>query len=611
MWGLDETGHFKTDAENSSQLMGRVAALVGNTSSADASQGSVAQRVLAELTAVHASLALEQEHCAEARLSAKEKGKRLMFLFQCDLLPGVSGKILEAKSSRDNMRAQQVSWQLKCAGWVFITLLNLAMLTYILLFALNQSVNRQGAWALSFLLWLVVEILLVSSLTVLFTHVLVPSLIMKDVNKIKAKLVDSIRAFNNSIKQVRSGGEEGDAEDGQQQKPFSSTDFLFVSSRLAKQWSGLREAKIIAQFRTPWPKQSYQREASVSGMYSKKFSALGRSASILAIFFLSNLLQVPPSLQDMLVQMLTTTVVGYTVVIHVDLYRVFPVLVVLPVVVVAVVLHFVIQSRRAQEQLRRQKLLGEGDRKYAGAPKESRGVRKFAAIVPEQGGDEHPGLDSEDRGEPIGALHTPVPSTVHVSRRASAIQGMRVLDALHRPERPAAAATIIESAEGCSMSSEMSCSSESVSTDEDAVAHPHSRSIKQAAEERKMETCVEELELEDLSASEAPDGRGQAAGTALHGQSGAQDSDSDSFPDCLLSDFSDDEVGIDTGIRVPSPVPPRSAGQPRAPSPVVDADSVESVVFSSSSSSEGEEEGTESDSGEDWSSGEEEESERD
>jgi hypothetical protein len=117
-WGLDETGHFKSDAENTSKIWGLDSVLYLVGSSTGTSDGSVAQRVLQDLGIVYTALQAEEQHFADAKMTAKEKGKRLMYLFQCDLLPGVSGKILEAKSNRDNLQAQQVSWGAKCAGWV-------------------------------------------------------------------------------------------------------------------------------------------------------------------------------------------------------------------------------------------------------------------------------------------------------------------------------------------------------------------------------------------------------------------------------------------------------------------------------------------------------------
>ena len=457
VWGLDATGHFKSDEDNQSvwrRQLDTVLAALG-MSKQTAGSGSVAHRVLMDLNSVHLSLRLEEESAAIQSLSNREKGKRLMFLFQRDLLPGVSGKILESKGQRDNIAVTFVSWQAKVAGWTFIGLLNVGMLFYILLFAVSQTAHRQGAWALSFALWLVVEILFVSSAVVVFTHIFIPSLIMKDVNKIKAKLVDSIRAFNASIKQHREG-DEADNEEEQGDGSFSTTDYLFVSSRMAKKWSELREAKIIAQFRTPWPKQSYQREVNVSKSYSKKFSAFTRSASILAMFFLTNLVQVPPSVQDMLVQMCTTTALGYTILLHINLYKIFPVLVIIPLCIVATVVHFIIRSNAAAQQKSLDVVLNSTGSNSKGIVKitavRDSGIHtshKSSIVVAEERElDEEEKAGSDDAFDEAtnldGELHTALHlapgqsprggpiilgrnRTSHISRRASIQQGLQVL----------------------------------------------------------------------------------------------------------------------------------------------------------------------------------------
>ncbi len=436
VWGLDEQGHFKTDEENQSKLRKCLNTVSFFRNKAQtASTGSVSQRVLMDLVSVHAALRAEEESALTTDLTHKEKGKRLMFLFQRDLLPGISGKILESKGNRDNITTQHVSPAAKMCGWVFIGVLNVGMLFYILLFALQESTQRQGAWATSFALWLVVEILLVSSVMVVFTHIFIPSLIMKDVNQIKSKLVESIRAFNNSMKRR----EEGNDIEEEDTTAFSTTDYLFISSRLAKKWPTLREAKIIAQFKTPWPKQSYQRELNVSKQYKKKFSFLTRSASILAMFFLTNLIVVPASLQDMIIGMCTTTAMGYTVLLHVDLYRVFPVLVIIPTLIIAVIVHFFIQSSKASSKRSLEKMLGDGKKTTPWG----QSSKQLAKIAPER----RSTVILDERTNLGGQLNLPLlpveasPFTLidgnkakHTSRRASIKQGLQVLGEMRRQQ---------------------------------------------------------------------------------------------------------------------------------------------------------------------------------
>lgn len=359
IWGLDDDGYFIRPAEKgSSGITGMLMRTMGKLDQTE----DVAQSILADLEAIHRALAAETQELEIAQLVARMKagaaeaekhtdvelirwqrkvGRRLLYLFQRDLMPGISGKILESKGERDNKRSLGVPLWQKITGWAFIGLLNVLMLFYILLFALNQPAPRQSAWARSFALWLVVEIFLVSTGIVLATHIVLPSLILSDVNKIKKRLLENISRFNSGL-HTQDGGSS--SED------FNAADYLFVSTRLAKQIPDLREAKIVAQFRTPWPKQSYHHVTQVSKIYSKKFTAVGRSAYLLVMFTLTNVLSLPLNFQDIVIEMLSTVVVGYTVLLHMDLYHIYPALVILPLIVVGLIVHFVISSNSSEVQ---------------------------------------------------------------------------------------------------------------------------------------------------------------------------------------------------------------------------------------------------------------------
>ena len=102
--------------------------------------------------------------------SRKEQEKRLIFLFQCDLLPGISGQILQSKGNRDFAKPRPIEWKYKCMGWITILIINASMLFYILLFALQQSDHNQNAWFRSFLLWILMDIVIVSSMIVVIHY---------------------------------------------------------------------------------------------------------------------------------------------------------------------------------------------------------------------------------------------------------------------------------------------------------------------------------------------------------------------------------------------------------------------------------------------------------
>jgi hypothetical protein len=138
---------------------------------------------------------------------------------------------------------------------------------------------------------------------------------------------------------------------------FNTAKYLFLSYRLACQYPDMKIAQIIRQFSTPWPRQSYHRVTDMSQEYQSKFAALSRSISMVVMFFLSNLLTVPLAIQDMIVQMATTTVTGYTVLLHIQLYHVYPLLVAIPTIFVALVVHFFVQSNRSQGKVAFAKML--------------------------------------------------------------------------------------------------------------------------------------------------------------------------------------------------------------------------------------------------------------
>jgi hypothetical protein len=127
--------------------------------------------------------------------TVKDQSKRLLYLFQKDLSPGITGEILESKDQRDNITLKPVSQKIKFLAWFFLGVLDLGMLFYVFLFALSQDSHRQAAWGRSLGIYLLLDIVLISTLMVIFMHVLLPSLIMRDVGKIKKKVTESIKEF--------------------------------------------------------------------------------------------------------------------------------------------------------------------------------------------------------------------------------------------------------------------------------------------------------------------------------------------------------------------------------------------------------------------------------
>jgi hypothetical protein len=301
------------------------------------------------------------------------KSKRLLFLFQKDLIPGITGEILESKEQRDNVILEPVSARMKVIGWIFLGGLNLGMLFYVFLFAVSQDSHRQVAWGRSLGIYLLLDIVLISTVMVIFMHVLLPSLIMRDVGKIKKKMIESIEQFYETLgknnnetngKTERKSTEDDDEENNDEKeqlhrkkqkklldkktaiKPrqedhmkttFNAAKYLFLSYRLASIYPDLKASQIILSYSSPWPKQDYQHITNVKSDYSGRYSAITRSISIIVIFFLTNLLATPIAIQDMILQVATTAMMGYTLFVHLQLYYIYPVLVMIPTVFVCAV----------------------------------------------------------------------------------------------------------------------------------------------------------------------------------------------------------------------------------------------------------------------------------
>ena len=136
--------------------------------------------------------------------SAEERVSRLLFLLQRDVLASyIGGMIMEKKALRDAFFDNHLdlpSYALKFAGarltpnMLFccgfgVLFLFIIMFIYVLYFALvGEAEERQIAWLYSFLIWVVLDVLLVSTFEVLVTHLALPYLVMRDLKKVREEM---------------------------------------------------------------------------------------------------------------------------------------------------------------------------------------------------------------------------------------------------------------------------------------------------------------------------------------------------------------------------------------------------------------------------------------
>jgi hypothetical protein len=264
-----------------------------------------------------------------------KKRKRLIYLFVKDLSRGVSGDVLFNKYQRDSeislpMKTDRVTWWLKWSGWIFVGLLNAAMLFYVYLFAMNQTRTRQQAWFVSFVMWLGFEIFLSSTSVVILIHLLLPLYVWTDVSELKQKVLGDLVKFQEKFlkKKKKAVAEvKTDEEDGAALE-FNAAKFLFTSWRVASLFPELHESQLILQFSTLWPKKKFgNEEGDVAKEYEDDIilSAVWQ----IFLFFLASLLQYNTLIQDIVIQTACNSGLGALCLLLIRLWTMHPWLAVL------------------------------------------------------------------------------------------------------------------------------------------------------------------------------------------------------------------------------------------------------------------------------------------
>lgn len=69
--------------------------------------------------------------------SDKLKGKKILQLFQQDLLPGTHGRIVEKSTNKTKDEAYPISKWIKTFAWSFLVILNAGLIFYVFLFGVN------------------------------------------------------------------------------------------------------------------------------------------------------------------------------------------------------------------------------------------------------------------------------------------------------------------------------------------------------------------------------------------------------------------------------------------------------------------------------------------
>jgi hypothetical protein len=326
------------------------------------SQKSPTENLLLELNNVRKIVCREASYLQNPLVDEEKKRKRLNFLFVKDLLDGVNGMIMDHKDRRDNeMVTHRVEAWHKVLACLLLFGTSFGMLYYVYLFSMRQSASRQRAWFNSFQVWLFFEVCVISTGLVFVEHVLIPLWSLREVQRVKERIVSDILTFQKKVKKMNSKSKSGSntnkrshEEEPSESDPssFNAAEFLFPSHRLAVLFPEYPESALILRYKTPWPKKSFkQGEKSMRKRYDKRFEFVAKTVARVVVFVVSSIVQLPPSLQDLGIQVTLLALCGWIVRCHLRLYRISPVLVALPSLLVATVVYVLFVSGRKARNL--------------------------------------------------------------------------------------------------------------------------------------------------------------------------------------------------------------------------------------------------------------------
>ena len=246
---------------------------------------------------------------------------------------------MDTKNRRDRELLPRVSLLQQRTATAILMAIGVGLLFYIYLFAIRQTNSRQVAWLLSFAVWISFEIFIVSSLSVLVQHVVIPSLVAQDAQVVKKKIMKDITTFKNKF--------ASPVPHRHSSATFNAAKYFYSSWRIAQLHPELPESAMVSRFSTPHPKRSMKRQTrSVSKAYNKKFTFIGRAVSRIVLYMIIGFVQVPPVIQDIIVQLCITSGVGYVITLFARLYKTFPLLIILPIALLMLLVHFMHSSNK-------------------------------------------------------------------------------------------------------------------------------------------------------------------------------------------------------------------------------------------------------------------------
>jgi hypothetical protein len=135
------------------------------------------------------------------RLSPHLQGKHLLSLLI--FISSVNFNIItqgtKSISTRVGKSEAPLSMTTKIAAWIFIVLFNCTLLLYVLLSAISQTESRQSTWLRTFIMWLIMEIFVVSTLCMVLSRIVIPSFIMSEAGRVKESMLHVMEKYQAKV----------------------------------------------------------------------------------------------------------------------------------------------------------------------------------------------------------------------------------------------------------------------------------------------------------------------------------------------------------------------------------------------------------------------------
>jgi len=180
------------------------------------------------------------------------RGPELIRLFMLDLLGGSTpaGKIVAGKLY-DEIEFYVVSWGMKCFTLAITFVINIYFIFTVMLYGANKGQGWQFAWLTSCVVNLIVLVFFNYIFEAAILNYFLPSLVEKKAMSMRVKLHEVVDKLYGQ-EQMAEHAPIIDSK-GKKHRAFTASDYLFVSTRVARAMPELDESAIILSYHNPLP----------------------------------------------------------------------------------------------------------------------------------------------------------------------------------------------------------------------------------------------------------------------------------------------------------------------------------------------------------------------